>query len=160
MKPANRRFLDAAPDGLDIEIVTYPEGTRTAADAAAAIGCELDQIVKSLIFAAGDGMVLALTAGGNRVDTDRLADAVEAPISRADADGVRAATGFAIGGTPPFGHTTPDGDAADIPTVIDPRLLDFDIVWAACGTPDSVFSIRPEQLVAASGGRVVDVTVD
>lgn len=150
--PATDRFLAAAPDGLSIEIVRYPEGTRTAADAAAAIGCELDQIVKSLVFAADDGVVLALTAGGNRVDTDRLAEATGAVISRADAEGVRAATGFAIGGTPPFGHTN------EIPAIVDPRLLDFDLVWAAAGTPDSVFALSPADLVEASGARVVDVT--
>lgn len=151
-RPAIERFLHAAPDGLDIEVVTYPEGTRTAVDAANAVGCELDQIVKSLIFAADDGHVLALTAGGNRVDTERLGVEVGATISRADADGVRAATGFAIGGTPPFGHVEA------IPTIVDPRLLDFDEVWAAAGTPDSVFAISPATLVEVSGGRVVSVT--
>ena len=151
-RPAIERFLQAAPDGLDIEVVTHPEGTRTAVDAAKAVGCELDQIVKSLIFAAGDGHVLALTAGGNRVDTELLGIEVGATISRADADGVRAATGFAIGGTPPFGHVEA------IPTIVDPRLLDFDEVWAAAGTPDSVFAISPATLVEVSGGRVVSVT--
>ncbi len=151
-RPAIERFLAAAPDGLAIDVVTYPEGTRTAVDAANAIGCELDQIVKSLIFAAGDGFVLALTAGGNRIDTERLAAETGEAISRADADGVRGATGFAIGGTPPFGHI------AAIPTIIDPRLLDFAEVWAAAGTPDSVFAISPTTLVEVSGGRVVSVT--
>ncbi len=151
-RPAIERFLAAAPDGLAIDVVTYPEGTRTAVDAANAIGCELDQIVKSLIFSAGDGFVLALTAGGNRIDTERLAAETGEAISRADADGVRGATGFAIGGTPPFGHI------AAIPTIIDPRLLDFAEVWAAAGTPDSVFAISPTTLVEVSGGRVVSVT--
>ena len=155
MGDATERFTAAAAaHGIEVEVVEHPEGTRTAQDAAAAIGCELDQIVKSLVFVAvtrdgGRMPVLALTAGGNRVDTDALARSLGARVvEKADADEVRSATGYAIGGTPPFGHAT------RLPTVLDERLLDFDVVWAAAGTPSTVFRLRPYDLVAV-GARVV-----
>lgn len=158
MHRAVRRFLDACEHlGLEITPQHYPAGTRTAQDAADAIGCQLDQIVKSLVFVAetaeGDRPVLALTAGGNRVDTAALAATVGADrIRKATADEAREATGFAIGGTPPFGHT------GELVTVIDPRLLEFDEVHAAAGTPDTNFGLSPEVLRQVSGGLVVDVT--
>lgn len=145
------RFRAAAEEsGVSVEPVRYPEGTRTAADAAAAVGCELGQIVKSLVFATPTKLVLALTSGANRVDTDRLAELVGEEISLADPEAVRAATGFAIGGTPPFGHLNP------LPVWIDEDLLAYDTVWAAAGTPDSCFPITLEQLVAATGAFSVD----
>lgn len=146
MADARDRFLAAAGDlGIEVSPVTYPQGTRTAQDAADAIGCEVDQIVKSLVFMAVDGEVaspvLALTAGGSRVDTAALAALHGAArIRKADADQVRAATGFAIGGTPPFGHPQP------LPTYLDPRLADFDEVWAAAGTPRDVFALTVDDL--------------
>lgn len=154
MAGGRERFLaEARGAGVDPEVRTFPDGTRTAQDAAAAVGCELDQIVKSLVFVVDERPVLALTAGGNRVDTARLAAAVGGTDARkADADEVRAATGYAIGGTPPFGHPEP------LPTVVDPRLLDFDQVWAAAGTPMDVFPLRPERLVELAGATVEDVT--
>jgi len=152
--PATGRFLAAAAErGLTLELTRYPEGTRTAADAAAAIGCDVDQIVKSLVFVAGDTPVLALTSGAHRVDTTALSVLVGAKVRQADADQVRAATGFAIGGTPPFGHPAP------VRTFVDPHLLTFPTVWAAGGTPDSVFPIAPAALVEVTGGEVADFTV-
>lgn len=143
------RFVAAAVvRGVTVDVHRHPDGTRTAEDAARAIGCDLAQIVKSLVFATDDGYVLALTSGANRVDTEALGRLVGRPVRRADADGVRAATGYAIGGTPPFGHDT------SLDTVIDPDLLAFEVVWAACGTPDSVFPIAPDELVRASGATV------
>ena len=140
------RFRAAAEVlGVQVEPVRYPEGTRTAADAAAAVGCEVGQIVKSLVFATPSRLVLALTSGANRVDTDRLGELAGGEITLADPESVRAATGFAIGGTPPFGHLNP------LATWIDEDLLAYDTVWAAAGTPDSCFPIAPEQLVAATG---------
>lgn len=136
----------AAGHGLDLAIAEFPEGTRTAADAAAAVGCAVDQIVKSMIFAADDSLILALTSGAHQVDPEALARLAGAErCGRADPDQVRATTGFAIGGVPPFGHDHP------VRTWIDPHLLDFDEVWAAAGTPRHVFPISPRRLVTLTG---------
>jgi prolyl-tRNA editing enzyme YbaK/EbsC (Cys-tRNA(Pro) deacylase) len=140
--------------GLELQVREFPEGTRTAADAAAAIGCAVDQIVKSLVFVADQRPVLVLTSGGNRVDLARLGAATgAAAVRKADADEVRAATGYAIGGTPPFGHST------ELPVLVDPHLTRFDTLWAAAGTPRHVFPIGPDELLRASGGRVADVAL-
>ena len=125
--------------------VEFPAGTRTAADAAAAIGCEVGQIVKSLVFRAGDGgpAVLVLCAGSNTVDAQRLG------LVKADADFVREVTGYAIGGVPPWGWSD-----APARTLIDPDLLGYEEIWAAAGTPRRVFPLSPSQLVARTGGDV------
>jgi prolyl-tRNA editing enzyme YbaK/EbsC (Cys-tRNA(Pro) deacylase) len=149
------RFRAAVVDtGIDVEVTRYPEGTKTAEDAARAIGCDVAQIVKSLVFLVepDGGAVLALTSGANRVDLDKLAAHVGANVRRANADEVRAATGFAIGGTPPFGHPQ------RVRTIVDPLLTTFDTVWAAAGTPDSVFPLAPPDLLRATSGEVADVT--
>jgi len=125
----------------------FPEGTRTAQDAAAAIGCSVGQIVKSLVFVRGDEPVLVLCSGANTVDTKRLG------LAKADADLVRRATGFAIGGVPPYGHPVPPLD-----TLVDEDLLGYDEVWAAAGTPRKVFPLTPEQLVQRSGGTIARVS--
>lgn len=136
----------AARQGRELAIAEFPEGTRTAEDAAAAVGCTVDQIVKSMIFATDDSLVLALTSGANQVDPEALARLAGAErCGRADAEQVRATTGYAIGGVPPFGHENP------VRTWIDPHLLDFDQVWAAAGTPRHVFPISPGDLVALTG---------
>jgi Cys-tRNA(Pro) deacylase len=148
-----QRVADAAAAlGLSIEVRDFPEGTRTAEDAARAIGVSVGQIVKSLVFLADGKPVVCLVSGSNRVDTARLATAISAHrIDRPDADAVRRATGFSVGGVPPFGHAT------DIPVYCDRDLLVFDVVWAAAGTPNSVFSAKPDALVAACRATVVDV---
>ena len=143
---------EAEASGLDIEVQRYPDGTRTAADAAAAGGCKGDQIVKALVFMADGRPVLVLCSGARRVDEDRLAGHLGTEIRIAGASEVRAATGYAIGGTPPLGHTVP------LRTVVDPHLLDYDEVWAAAGTPDSVFAVDPRALVKATSGAVVAIT--
>jgi prolyl-tRNA editing enzyme YbaK/EbsC (Cys-tRNA(Pro) deacylase) len=147
------RFLEAARIlGHDVEVRRFPEGTRTAQDAARAIGCELAQIVKSLVFIADGRPILALTSGAHRADTDKLAGlAGAASLRRANADEVRAATGFPIGGTPPFGH--PDR----IATFIDEDLMARDELWAGAGGPDAVFGITPDELRTATAGAVSDV---
>ena len=148
---ARERFLEGARAvGLTPDIRQFPEGTRTAEQAAAAVGCELGQIVKSLVFLCDGDAVLALTSGANRVDTKRLSEVLDGKIARADADGVREATGYAIGGTPPFGH------ACRLRTVADPALLAYDTVWAAAGTPDTVFELTPDELIRASGAAIAD----
>ena len=153
MHPNVARVLDAARQaGLEIEVQRFPEGTRTADDAARAVGCEVGQIVKSLVFVADSSPVLALVSGANRVDPAALATAVGAERARrADGDEARAATGFAIGGVPPFGQEHA------IPVVVDRDLLAHDRVWAAAGLPDAVFAIAPSDLVRASRGVVADV---
>jgi prolyl-tRNA editing enzyme YbaK/EbsC (Cys-tRNA(Pro) deacylase) len=141
--------------GLDLDVREFPEGTRTAADAARAIGCAVDQIVKSLVFVADTDPVLVLTSGGNRVDVVKVGRQTgSAGVRKADAEEVRAATGYAIGGTPPFGH------ARELPVLVDRHLTGFEVVWAAAGTPRHVFPITPGDLVRASGGRVADVTLE
>ena len=147
------RFIgEAEASGVDIEVQRYPDGTRTAADAAAAVGCEIDQIVKSLVFMADVRPILILCSGARRVDEEKLAEYIGTEIRIAGASEVRAATGYAIGGTPPLGHTVP------LKTVVDPHLMEFEEIWAAAGTPDSVFPIQPKELVKATSGAVVAVT--
>jgi prolyl-tRNA editing enzyme YbaK/EbsC (Cys-tRNA(Pro) deacylase) len=147
------RVVDAGRE-LGIEVVprTFPEGTKTAQDAAEAIGCDVGQIVKSLIFAVDGELVLAYVSGSNRLDEDRLAAAAGGlRCARVDADVVRSATGFPIGGVPPFGHAT------HLRVFVDPDLLGYDEVWAAAGTWHDVFGIAPATLVAASDGVVTDL---
>jgi Cys-tRNA(Pro) deacylase len=141
--------------GLELDVREFPSGTRTAADAARAIGCQVDQIVKSLVFVADTEPVLVLTSGGNRVDVVKVGKERSAAVVRkADAEEVRAATGYAIGGTPPFGH------ARDLPVLVDRHLAGFEVIWAAAGTPRHVFPIAPADLLRATGGQVADVTLD
>ena len=151
--PNVQRVVAAATDlGLSIEPVRFPDGAKTAADAAAAIGVGVGQIVKSLIFGVDGDVVLAYVSGANQLDERKLAAAAGgATCARVDADTVRAATGYPIGGVPPFGHATP------LPVFIDPDLLAFDEVWAAAGTWHDVFALRPADLVRVSGGTVVDL---
>lgn len=147
-----RVVLAAADRGLTIEPRSFPEGTKTAADAAAAIGVEVGQIVKSLIFGVDGELVLAYVSGANQLDEKKLAAAAGgSKCARVDADAVRSATGFPIGGVPPFGHTT------HLRIFIDPDLLLFEEVWAAAGTWTDVFALTPAQLVDASAGQVVDL---
>ena len=145
----------ARTHGLELDVREFPSGTRTAADAARAVGCHVDQIVKSLVFVADTDPVLVLTSGGNRVDVVKVGKERSAAVVRkADAEEVRAATGYAIGGTPPFGH------ARDLPVLVDRHLTGFEVVWAAAGTPRHVFPIAPADLLQATGGQVADVTLD
>ena len=132
-------------------ITRFPEGTRTAADAAAAIGCTVAQIAKSIVFRAGERAVVVVTSGANRVDTAKAAEALGVALRRADADWVRAVTGFAIGGVAPVGHLTP-------PLVLlDEDLLALDPVWAAAGSPSHVYQTSAAELVRVTGARVAGV---
>jgi prolyl-tRNA editing enzyme YbaK/EbsC (Cys-tRNA(Pro) deacylase) len=142
--------------GLRIEPRRFPDGTKTAADAAAAIGVAVGQIVKSLVFAVDGEIVMAYMSGANQLDEKKLAVAAGGvKCARVDADAVRAATGYPIGGVPPFGHAT------TLRIFIDPDLLQYDgvdeFVWAAAGTWNDVFPIAPNDLVRASGAMVVDL---
>ncbi len=151
--PNVTRVLDAArAKGLELETRSFPEGTKTAIDAASAIGVEVGAIVKSLIFAVDGEVLLAYVSGANMLDERKLAAAAGgATCARVDADTVYRVTGFPIGGVPPFGHSTP------LRVFIDPDLLQFDEVWAAAGTWHDVLRIAPSDLVTASGGRVTDL---
>ena len=147
-----RAALEAA--GLVPRILEMSTETRTAAQAADAAGCDLDQIAKSIIFRGEDTghVVLFLTAGGNRVDPAKASAVAGQPLGRADADQVRRETGFAIGGVAPIGHLNP------IASYFDPRLLDFDEVWGAAGTPRHIFAIDPRALLAVTGAALADFT--
>ncbi len=153
MAGALERFLEAAAVlGITPEVREFPDGTRTAAEAAAAVGCDVGQIVKSLVFVADGEPLLALTSGANRADPARLrALAGATEVRKADAEEARAATGFAIGGTPPFGHPR------RLRVLVDQDLLGYEVVWAAAGTPKSVFPIAPDDLLRASGGEPADL---
>ncbi|MEU6918047.1 YbaK/EbsC family protein [Streptomyces olindensis] len=153
---AHPQFVEALRglglEGLVGRVRRFPEATRTAAEAAAALGCELSQICKSLIFAADGVPVLVLMDGASRVDVELVRKQLGAEkVTRARADVVRETTGYAIGGVPPFGHRTRTRVLADR------SLLAHDVVWAAAGTPYTVFPMAPRDLVGHAGGTLVDV---
>ncbi len=140
--------------GHEDSIRAFPEGTRSAADAAAAVGCDVAQIAKSIIFRAGSRPVLVVASGSNRVDMAKVAAAIGQPVKRAEGSWVRDATGFAIGGVAPLAHHTP-------PLVlVDRDLLAYATVWAAAGSPMHVFATTPEALLRMSGGAVADIRED
>jgi Cys-tRNA(Pro) deacylase len=142
-----------AEHGLDgLAVREFSESTATAAAAAEAIGIRVEQIVKSLVFMAGEQPILVLASGPNRVDLKKVGALVGRPISRANADQVRQYTGFAVGGVAPVGHTRP------LATFIDRDLLQYDEVWAAAGTPNTVFAIPPTDLARITDGTIDDVT--
>jgi Cys-tRNA(Pro) deacylase len=151
--PNVRRVIAAAEAlGLAIEPVRYPDGAKTAADAAAAIGVQVGQIVKSLIFGVDGDVVLACVSGANQLDERKLAAAAGGSrCERVDADTVRDVTGYPIGGVPPFGH------ARTLRVFFDPDLLQYEEVWAAAGTWHDVFGVDPNRLVASTGGTLVDL---
>jgi len=136
---------------LGMTVKDFPQGTRTATEAARAVGCELGQIVKSLVFMAGASPVIALMSGPNRLDEARLAALVGEPVSKADPETARVATGYSIGGVPPFGHAT------EVPVFMDRDLLAYPAVWAAAGRPDAVFEIAPKRLRELSKAVIADL---
>ena len=153
LHPNTLRVIEAAREaGLEITTHRFPEGTKTAADAAAAIGVVVGQIVKSLVFGVDNEIVMALVSGSNQLDEKKLAAAAGgSKCSRVDADAVRAATGYPIGGVPPFGHST------QLRVFVDPDLLQYDEVWAAAGTWNDNFGAAPADIVRVSGGVVTDL---
>ncbi len=155
MSGAIERFKDAArAEGLGADVRRFPEGTKTAADAARAIGCDVGQIVKSLVFMADGRPVMAFTSGANRVDERKLGSILGAEeVWRASPEQARAATGFAVGGTPPFGHPE------RLTCLVDPALLGWAEIWAAAGTPDSVFPLSPSDLRRVTGATPADFVV-
>lgn len=142
--------------GLSLEVVELPDTTRSAQEAAEAIGCRVEQIVKSLVFRGVESgrPILVLASGRNRVDQQKLADLVGEAVKMPDAQYVRSRTGFVIGGVPPLGHTE------SLETYIDQDLMDLNPLWAAAGTPFAVFSLAAADLLLMTGGRAVSITRD
>ncbi len=142
-----------AAKGFDFEVRELPDSTRTAAQAAQAVGCSVAEIAKSLVFKASESgrAVLVITSGANRVDTQKLAALLGEKIGKADADFVRARTGFAIGGVPPVGH------AGHLQTFIDEDLLRLETIWAAAGTPNALIALPSDALERLTGGAIANV---
>jgi prolyl-tRNA editing enzyme YbaK/EbsC (Cys-tRNA(Pro) deacylase) len=154
MHPSAEQFVADARTTYDFEppVEEFPEGTKTAADAAEAVGCDVAQIASSIVLVAGDEIVVSVTSGANRVSMEKVAALVGADSARmAEADEVKEATGWSIGGVPPICHAT------SVPVFVDETLLEFERVWAAAGTPTAVFRVESAELVELSGGEVVDV---
>jgi prolyl-tRNA editing enzyme YbaK/EbsC (Cys-tRNA(Pro) deacylase) len=139
--------------GLKLQVVELPASTRTALEAAQAVGCQVGQIVKSLIFRtqSSNRPILVIASGANRVNETRLTELVGEPIGKADADFVRQRTGFAIGGVPPLGHAEP------LETYIDQDLLQYEQIWAAAGTPNAVFCLTPTDLLNITAAQAVKI---
>jgi prolyl-tRNA editing enzyme YbaK/EbsC (Cys-tRNA(Pro) deacylase) len=149
-------FVERARDryGVAVTVEEFPAGTKTAADAADAIGCAVAQIASSLVFAVDDDLVVVVTSGANRVSEARLASLCgvdEGDVAMADPDRVAERVGWSIGGVPPFCHDT------DVPVLVDETLFEYETVWAAAGTPEAVFPVAPEELRRLADARVVDV---
>ena len=140
--------------GLACAVVELPGSTRTAVEAAEAIGCRVEQIAKSLVFKSKESgrPILVIASGSNRVNEKRLRDLIAEPVKKGDADFVREQTGFAIGGVPPVGHAT------KLEIFIDEDLFSYEEIWAAAGTPHAVFKLTPSELSTMTGGRVVTIT--
>lgn len=156
MRPATPPPLLAAAlaaHGLPVEVLEFETSTRTAAEAAAAIGCAVAEIGKSLVFAGKHGgqCMLVVASGADRIDETRLGEVMGEPIRKANADEVRAATGYVIGGVPPFGHATP------LTVLVEAKLARLQGIWVAAGTPRTVFPITTQALIRVTGARVVDV---
>jgi len=154
LSPNAQKVQDALADlGLTLQVVELPASTRTAAEAAQAVGCQVGQIVKSLVFKTKhtNRPILVIASGANRVDEKKLEVLIGEPLGKADADFVRQQTGFVIGGVPPVGHSQ------ILETFIDQDLLQYPWVWAAAGTPNAVFQLVPADLSRMSGGRLVDI---
>lgn len=155
LSPSAQRVQDALRSlGFANEVIEFAQTTRTAGEAAAAVGCTVAQIAKSLVFKGrGSGRpLLVIASGANRVNEKAMRDLIGEPIERPDADFVRQQTGFVIGGVPPIGH------AAPLAVYIDEDLLQYDVIWAAAGTPNAVFSLAPADLLRMTGGQAIKVT--
>jgi prolyl-tRNA editing enzyme YbaK/EbsC (Cys-tRNA(Pro) deacylase) len=144
-------LVECARDlGLEVDFQRLQASTRTVKDAAVAVGCEESEIAKAIVFVADGDPVVCIASGRHRIDTDKLADALDvAEVRQAAADEVRASTGFPIGGVPPFGH--------DLPVLFDESLLEHRRVWAAAGDPHSLFCVDPRKLAECVKARVVAV---
>lgn len=156
MHPRAEEFRRVADEqyGFEVDVHEFPEGTKTAADAAEAIGCEVAQIASSIVFVADGEVVVSVTSGANRVSEARLADELgvdPADVRTANADEIKETLGWSIGGVPPFCHETA------VPVLFDETLAEFDTVWAAAGTPETVFPISPDDLREYADARTAAV---
>ena len=154
LSPTAQRVQDALRErGFSYKVVELPQSTRSAAEAAQAVGCQLGQIAKSLIFKGKHTQrpILVIASGSNRVNEARISELISEPLEKADAEFVRQRTGYAIGGVPPIGHRE------RLLTFIDEDLLQYEEIWAAAGTPRAVFKLAPEDLVEMTGGRVISI---
>jgi prolyl-tRNA editing enzyme YbaK/EbsC (Cys-tRNA(Pro) deacylase) len=155
LSPSAQKVQDAlAAQGLSLQVLELPASTRTAVEAAQAIGCEVGQIVKSLVFKGQQSgrPVLVVASGPNRVNEAKIAQQIGESLGKADADFVRQRTGFVIGGVPPVGHAEP------LLTFVDQDLLRYEVIWAAAGTPHAVFRLSPADLLKIAAGQVLDIT--
>jgi prolyl-tRNA editing enzyme YbaK/EbsC (Cys-tRNA(Pro) deacylase) len=157
MHPRAETFRERVRERYSVEITPheFSEGTKTAADAAAAIGCDVAQIASSIALETDDGLAVSVTSGANRVSMEKVAslsDAPESAVGMADAETIKTTLGWSIGGVPPFCHDT------DVPVYMDETLLEFETVWAAAGTPQAVFPIIPDRLQELAGATVADVS--
>ena len=140
--------------GFDVDVHEFPEGTKTAADAADAIGCDVAQIASSIVLVADGDLLVSVTSGANRVSTAKVAERLgvdEADVRMANADEIKGALGWSIGGVPPFCHES------DVPVLFDETLAEYDTVWAAAGTPQAVFPVAPAELGEYAGAETADV---
>ena len=156
MHPRAEEFARRAADehGFEVDVHEFPEGTKTAEDAAEAVGCDVEQIASGIVLSADGDLVVVVTSGANRVDTAKVADLPgvdDDAVSMADADDIKATLGWSIGGVPPFCHE------ADVPVFMDETLTRHEEVWAAAGTPEAVFPINPGRLQKLSGATVADI---
>lgn len=156
MHPRAEEFAERAREeyGFEVDVHEFPEGTKTAADAAKAIGCDVAEIASSIVFEVDGDPVVVVTSGANRVSEAKLADAMDAPeegVSIADADSIREALGWSIGGVPPFCHDT------NVPVLLDETLTAFETVWAAAGTPQAVFPVSPDEIRKFADARPADI---
>ena len=156
MHPRAEEFSRRATDehGFDVEVYEFPEGTKTAEDAAEAVGCDVAQIASGIVLSAGDGLVVVVTSGANRVDEAKVADLVgvaSGDVSMGDPDDIKATLGWSIGGVPPFCYES------DVPVFVDETLSEHEEVWAAAGTPEAVFPIAPDRLRDVAGATVADI---
>jgi prolyl-tRNA editing enzyme YbaK/EbsC (Cys-tRNA(Pro) deacylase) len=156
MHPRAERFRERAAEELDVDVDVheFEEGTKTAEDAAEQVGCDVAAIASSIVVDTGDGLVVVVTSGANRVDFGKVGDLVGVPadsVGMADADDIKSRLGWSIGGVPPFCHD------ADVPVYLDETLTAFEEVWAAAGTPTAVFPIHPDRVRDLSGATVADI---
>jgi prolyl-tRNA editing enzyme YbaK/EbsC (Cys-tRNA(Pro) deacylase) len=156
MHPRAEEFKERVEEryGFEVDVHEFPEGTKTAADAAEAVGCSVEQIASGIVLSAGGDLVISVTSGANRVSEAKIAARVgvdPATVSMADADEIKTTLGWSIGGVPPFCHRTA------VPVFLDETLTEFDEVWAAAGTPEAVFPIDPESIAGFSDATVTDV---
>ena len=154
LSPSAQKVQDTLNDlGFHLQVIEFEQTTRTSAEAAQAVGCEVGQIAKSLIFKGKQSgkAILIIASGANRVDEKKIKSILGEKVEKPDADFVREQTGFVIGGVPPVGHTQ------KLETLIDEDLLKFEVIWGAAGTPNAVFKLTPQELVKMTGGKIANI---